>query len=148
MAETIPRLDVEDEVPQLIGFILANQITKDDNTKYGYVHWIAVHPEWRRKRIGTALYERAVELMDDVELILADTPDENFSAKSFFVYHGFNDPIQHVFMSLKLSESSNLEGIPDHPSLSNITSSSSSSSNVSKSSRSGNGGSGAKERKE
>lgn len=104
--------ETDNEERRVFAFVLANIIKKSDHTRFGYVHWIAVDPAFRRRRIGTHLYDKVYKIMveKNVKMILADTPNENDSAKSFFVYHGFGDPIQHVFMSLNLSNSESDRG--------------------------------------
>lgn len=70
------------------------------------MHWIAIDPLYRRRGIATELYNRVAPLMlqEGVRMILCDTPADNYVARAFFEKHGFGTPINHVYMSLNVSQ--------------------------------------------
>lgn len=38
---------------KIIGFIFGDEIRKRNSVRYGYIHWIAVDPMYRRRGVGT-----------------------------------------------------------------------------------------------
>jgi len=59
--------------------------------KFGCVLWIAVHPQFRRKRIGTALVEAALERFKDAQAkaVFASVRRRNTASLEMFSTKGF-----------------------------------------------------------
>lgn len=88
---------------KVIGFILASIITKAAGTRrFGYLNWVAVDKQYQRKGLGTLLASTVIRIMEtkDVELILVDTPQENYAALEFLKKFGFDNPIEQVYLTL------------------------------------------------
>ncbi len=82
-------LVVEDE-NRLIG--VANWRTLQAyEEKIGYLFWLAIHPDFRRKGIGESLMQRAIEILiqQKLSVILTTVEKDNTPSRSLFEKLGF-----------------------------------------------------------
>lgn len=93
------------DAERLAGFVLGTTVTKSRSPwKYGYLLWMAVDAPYRKLRVGQRLLRRLVDRMVDegVRILLVDTAAENREALAFFAAQGFEQPRNHVYLSLNL----------------------------------------------
>lgn len=90
---------------ELAGFILGTIITKASWT-YGYILWLAVSPQFQRRKVADKLFDQVVSRMieDGARFMLVDTDPANIPAVKFFTRKGFGNVRQHVFLSMNLSK--------------------------------------------
>lgn len=91
----------------LAGFAMGTTINKARSAwSYGHLVWLAVDPDFARQGIGALLFERFRELMqkEGVRMLLVDTQADNLAAIEFFRNNGFENPTDHVYMTLNLQK--------------------------------------------
>jgi ribosomal protein S18 acetylase RimI-like enzyme len=89
------------------GFALATTVTKTRSPwKYGYLVWMAVEESYRQLGIGARLLRRVADRMvkEGVRILVVDTAADNEKAVAFFEAEGFEQPLEHVYLSLNLDE--------------------------------------------
>ena len=90
----------------LAGFALGSLIEKRRSAwSYGYLIWLAVDPELKRKKIASQLLEAVTEafIRAGARMIIVDTDAENSTAISFFRRHGFRTEDRHLYLSKNLT---------------------------------------------
>ena len=95
---------------KLIGFALGSMIEKRKSAwRYGYLEWLGVIPEAKRLGVGTKLFNELTELFIEkgARIMIVDTELENSGALSFFRRQGFDQEVEHIYLSRNLT---------DHPS--------------------------------
>ncbi len=95
---------------KLIGFALGSMIEKRRSAwRYGYLEWLGVTPEAKRTGIGSKLFDELTELFieNGARIMIVDTELENTGALAFFRRQGFDQEVEHIYLSRNLS---------DHPS--------------------------------
>jgi ribosomal protein S18 acetylase RimI-like enzyme len=99
----------DDENPskdqRIVGFVLGTVIEKRSAWNYGYIIWLAAHPEWQGEGIAGKLMDKLVEIMvakQGVRILMADTDPTNEKAIRFFHKNGFSSEKAHVYLSTNL----------------------------------------------
>jgi ribosomal protein S18 acetylase RimI-like enzyme len=90
---------------KVIGFALGTLMEKYRSPwRYGWLLWLGVAPRWKRRGIGRRLVRRLTEIFieKNARMILVDTDAENRDALAFFRREGFDNEIDHVYLSLNL----------------------------------------------
>lgn len=91
---------------RIVGFALGSLIEKERSAwVYGYVEWIGVLPEIKKRGIGTRLFNRLTDLFikRGARMMLVDTEVENLEALRFFKKQGFGHEVKHIFLSRNLT---------------------------------------------
>jgi len=99
--------EVENKV---VGFCMGTTISKSAEVgRYGYVTWIGVQANYRRRGVGTLLFNEIVNRMkkSEVTMLFVDIDVDNKPAVSFFTNLGFGDVKKHVYMDHNLSKMKN-----------------------------------------
>lgn len=89
----------------VIGFAMGTTIRKARSAwSYGHLLWLGVHPDFARSGVGVMLFERFRDLMLDqgVRMLMIDTQADNEAAIRFFRRQGFENPTDHLYMTLNL----------------------------------------------
>lgn len=92
---------------RVVGFALGTTIQKARSAwSYGHLVWLGVDPEYARRGVGGQLFERFRDVMTEtgVRMLLVDTQADNQAAINFFMRHGFDNPTDHVYMTLYLQK--------------------------------------------
>ena len=92
---------------RVVGFALGSVIKKARSAwSYGHLLWLGVDPEYSRSGIGKMLFERFQEIMveEGVRMLMVDTQADNEPAIGFFHRLGFENPTDHVYMTLNLDK--------------------------------------------
>ncbi|MDX9801938.1 MAG: GNAT family N-acetyltransferase [Spirochaetia bacterium] len=92
---------------QVVGFAMGTIIEKARTAwNYGHLLWLGVDPDYARMNIGSLLFERFRELMeaDGIRMLMVDTQADNEPALKFFKRKGFENPTEHVYMTLNLKK--------------------------------------------
>lgn len=94
---------------QIVGFVLANSITKEGTAwkKYGYLAWIGVDEDFQRMNLGRRLYKEVERRLqtDGVRMVIADTEGGNEEAIAFFARSGFTPRREHIWLAKTLRRS-------------------------------------------
>jgi len=92
---------------RMAGFAMGTTINKARTAwRYGHLVWLAVEPEFSRQGIGDLLFEEFREIMQrqGVRLLMVDTQADNVAAIEFFQKKGFENPTDHLYMTLYLQK--------------------------------------------
>jgi ribosomal protein S18 acetylase RimI-like enzyme len=92
---------------KVVGFAMGTVIEKARSAwNYGHLLWLGVDPEYARHRVGSMLFDRFREIMQEtgVRILMIDTQLDNKPAMRFFKRKGFENPIKHVYMTLNLQK--------------------------------------------
>lgn len=92
---------------QVIGFAMGTVIEKARTAwNYGHLLWLGVDPDFARQNVGGLLFDRFREIMEDqgVRMLMIDTQADNEPAVRFFKRKGFENPTDHVYMTLNLQK--------------------------------------------
>jgi ribosomal protein S18 acetylase RimI-like enzyme len=92
---------------KVVGFAMGTVIEKARSAwNYGHLLWLGVDPEYARHRVGSMLFDRFREIMQEtgVRMLMIDTQLDNKPAMRFFKRKGFENPIKHVYMTLNLQK--------------------------------------------
>ena len=92
---------------QVIGFAMGTTIEKARSAwNYGYLLWLGVAPEFAGRNIGGQLFDRFKRQMESegIRMLLVDTQADNERAINFFRRKGFENPTDHIYMSLNLDK--------------------------------------------
>lgn len=91
----------------VIGFAVGTVIEKARSAwSYGHLVWLGVDPDYARSGVGSMLFDRFREIMEDagVRMLLVDTQADNEAAIKFFKKKGFQNPTEHLYMTLNLQK--------------------------------------------
>ncbi|QQR83954.1 GNAT family N-acetyltransferase [Candidatus Peregrinibacteria bacterium] len=92
---------------KLVGFILGTIINKRRSSwRYGHVIWQGVEEGYKRQKIGSRLLNHLTKILieHDVRMLLIDTDPNNETAVKFFKKHGFENEVEHVYMTKNLTD--------------------------------------------
>ncbi|MDD2236868.1 MAG: N-acetyltransferase [Kiritimatiellae bacterium] len=92
---------------RMAGFAMGTTINKARSAwSYGHLVWLAVEPEFSRQGVGDLLFEEFREIMQrqGVRLLMVDTQADNTPAIKFFQKKGFENPTDHLYMTLYLQK--------------------------------------------
>lgn len=92
---------------QVVGFAMGTVIEKARSAwNYGHLLWLGVDPDFSRMQIGSLLFDRFREIMENagMRILMVDTQADNTPAVSFFESKGFENPTDHVYLFLNLDE--------------------------------------------
>ncbi len=95
------------ESENLAGFAMGTTVTKPRSPwKYGYLLWMAVDGAYRKRGIAERLLRHlAVRMVEEgVRILMVDTDADNDEALGFFRAQGFEQPREHVYLSLNLDD--------------------------------------------
>ena len=102
--------EIDDE---LVGFALGTTITKSRSAwKYGHLVWLGVSPGHQRAGIAEKLFHRfrAKMIEEGVRMMIVDSQAENVVGLRFFAKMGFSHPIEHIYLSMNLTETPKPKG--------------------------------------
>jgi ribosomal protein S18 acetylase RimI-like enzyme len=91
----------------MIGFAMGTTIEKSRSAwNYGHLLWLGVDPDYAGQGVGSRLFDRFREIMEErgVRMLLVDTQADNDDAISFFNRKGFENPTDHIYMTLNLQK--------------------------------------------
>ena len=91
----------------VVGFAMGTTIEKARSAwNYGHLLWLGVDPDYARGGIGKMLFNRFREIMEEkgVRMLMVDTQADNDPAIEFFRRQGFENPTDHVYMTLNLQK--------------------------------------------
>jgi len=91
----------------VVGFALGTTIEKARSAwNYGHLLWLGIDPEYARLGIGSSLFERFRQEVQSqgVRMMLVDTQADNKPAIDFFCRKGFENPTDHIYMTLNLEK--------------------------------------------
>lgn len=100
--ETCLVAEIDDRV---VGFALGTTIDKRGSSwRYGYLVWIAVRPDCAGAGIGSQLLDELTDIFIGlgVRMLLVDTDSDKEDALQFFDRMGFENPVEHVYLSKNL----------------------------------------------
>ncbi|OYT53525.1 MAG: hypothetical protein B6U76_08410 [Desulfurococcales archaeon ex4484_217_2] len=83
---------------KIVGFA-ETYMTRINNTKAGVIYYIGVHPKFRKKGVGKALVNYAIDYFrkHGAKIVLASTRTWNIEARKFFKNLGFEEiPYERV----------------------------------------------------
>ncbi|MDA3833807.1 MAG: GNAT family N-acetyltransferase [Spirochaetales bacterium] len=92
---------------QVVGFAMGTIIEKARSAwSYGHLLWLGVDPDFARMNIGSLLCDRFREVMEaqGIRMLMVDTQADNVPAIKFFQRKGFDNPTDHVYMTLNLGK--------------------------------------------
>ena len=92
---------------KVVGFAMGTIIEKARSAwNYGHLLWLGVDPDFSRRSIGTLLFDRFREIMEStgIRMLMVDTQADNTPAVKFFERKGFENPTEHVYMTLNLKK--------------------------------------------
>lgn len=92
---------------QVVGFAMGTVIEKARSAwNYGHLLWLGVEPGFARHQIGSQLFDRFREIMEaaGIRMLMVDTQSDNEPAVRFFQRKGFENPTNHVYMTLNLQK--------------------------------------------
>lgn len=94
---------------QILGFALGTIFEKEGSAwKYGYVAWLGVKADYRRRGLGARLYKELEKRMrkEGVRMVIMDTEEHRQDAVAFFHGMGFKERESHLWMAKTLRRSS------------------------------------------
>ncbi|KMQ51140.1 N-terminal acetyltransferase [Chitinispirillum alkaliphilum] len=92
---------------RVIGFALGTTIKKARSAwSYGHLLWLGIDPDFGRKGVGSMLFDSFRQSMEGVgvRMLMVDTQADNTAAIQFFNRLGFENPTDHVYMTLNLNK--------------------------------------------
>lgn len=92
---------------KVVGFAMGTIIEKARSAwSYGHLLWLGVDPDFARMSIGSLLFDRFRELMETkgIRMLMVDTQANNDPAIKFFKQKGFENPTDHLYMTLNLAK--------------------------------------------
>ena len=96
----------------VVGFAMGTTISKARSAwSYGHLLWLGIDPDYARHGIGSMLFDRFRKIMeeDGIRMLLVDTQADNDAAVNFFAGKGFENPTDHIYMTLNLQGSQGSE---------------------------------------
>jgi ribosomal protein S18 acetylase RimI-like enzyme len=91
----------------VVGFAMGTVIDKARSAwSYGHLLWLGVEPDYARQGIAGQLFDRFREIMEaeGVRMLMVDTQADNEPAIRFFKRKGFENPTEHVYLTLNLDK--------------------------------------------
>lgn len=98
---------VADRGGEIVGFAMGTVIDKARTAwTYGHLLWLGVAPNRARSGVGSMLFDRFRNIVESegVRMLMVDTQADNASAIHFFRKKGFENPTEHVYMTLNLQK--------------------------------------------
>jgi len=92
---------------KVVGFALGTTIEKARSAwNYGHLLWLGIDPDYARLGAGSRLFDRFREEVESkgVRMMLVDTQADNKPAIDFFLHKGFENPTDHLYMTLNLQK--------------------------------------------
>ena len=92
---------------RIVGFAMGTTIEKARSAwTYGHLLWLGVEPEFSRAGTGSLLFDRFRRIMEEegIRMLLVDTQADNRGAIDFFRRKGFENPTDHIYMTLNLQK--------------------------------------------
>jgi ribosomal protein S18 acetylase RimI-like enzyme len=92
---------------KVVGFAMGTIIEKARSAwNYGHLLWLGVDPDYARRGIAGQLFDRFRQIMEDtgIRMLMVDTQSDNTPAVKFFQRKGFENPTDHVYMTLNLQK--------------------------------------------
>jgi ribosomal protein S18 acetylase RimI-like enzyme len=92
---------------KVVGFAMGTVIDKARSAwNYGHLLWLGVDPDCARQGIAGQLFDRFREIMEEegVRMLMVDTQADNDPAIRFFTGKGFENPTEHVYLTLNLDK--------------------------------------------
>ncbi len=91
----------------VVGFAMGTTIEKARSAwSYGHLLWLGVDTAHAGKGVGSLLFDRFRDIMEEegVRMLMVDTQADNDDAIRFFHRMGFENPTDHVYMTLNLQK--------------------------------------------
>ena len=98
---------VADRDGEVVGFAMGTVIDKARSAwTYGHLLWLGVAPSAAGCGVGSMLFDRFREIVEaeGVRMLMVDTQADNENAVRFFEKKGFENPTEHVYMTLNLQK--------------------------------------------
>ena len=92
---------------RVVGFAMGTVIEKARSAwNYGHLLWLGVDPDFSRRQVGSQLFDRFRDIMEaaGIRMLMIDTQADNEPAVRFFKRKGFENPTDHVYMTLNLQK--------------------------------------------
>ena len=92
---------------KVIGFAMGTTIEKARSAwTYGHLLWLGVETGYSGHGIGSLLFDRFRRVMEEegIRMLLVDTQADNEGAIRFFENKGFENPTDHIYMTLNLDK--------------------------------------------
>jgi ribosomal protein S18 acetylase RimI-like enzyme len=92
---------------EVVGFALGTTIEKARSAwNYGHLLWLGIDPDCARQGVGSRLFDHFRDVMEGrgIRMMLVDTQADNGAAIGFFRRKGFENPTDHVYMTLNLQK--------------------------------------------
>lgn len=92
---------------RVVGFAMGTIIEKARSAwNYGHLLWLGVDPDFARLGIASQLFDRFREIMETtgIRMLMVDTQADNTPAVKFFQRKGFENPTEHVYLTLNLQK--------------------------------------------
>jgi ribosomal protein S18 acetylase RimI-like enzyme len=92
---------------RVVGFAMGTMIEKARSAwSYGHLLWLGVDPDCARQGIASQLFDRFRQVMEEegVRMLMIDTQADNIPAIRFFKRKGFENPTEHVYLTLNLDK--------------------------------------------
>lgn len=96
---------IDEASEQLVGFAMGTTIDKSRTAwSYGHLVWLGVEPGYGRAGVGSLLFSRFKRIMKQrgVRMLMVDTQADNKAAVKFFTKKGFENPVDHLYMTMQL----------------------------------------------
>jgi ribosomal protein S18 acetylase RimI-like enzyme len=93
----------------VIGFAMGTIIDKARSAwSYGHLLWLGVDPAYARRGIAGQLFDHFRDIMEEegIRMLMVDTQADNEPAIRFFKKKGFENPTEHVYLTLNLNKES------------------------------------------
>lgn len=90
---------------KVVGFAMGTTIEKSRSAwSYGHLVWLGVEPSYTRSGVGSLLFDKFKRLMKKagVRMLMVDTQADNIPAIKFFRKKGFENPTEHVYLTMQL----------------------------------------------
>jgi ribosomal protein S18 acetylase RimI-like enzyme len=92
---------------RVVGFAMGTIIEKPRSAwNYGHLLWLGVDRAFARMQIASQLFDRFREIMEEagIRMLMVDTQADNDPAIAFFTRKGFENPTEHVYLTLNLNK--------------------------------------------
>ncbi len=90
---------------EIVGFLLSYVVDKYKSHRfYGYLEWLAIHPDHQGRGIASLLFDRFMAYMQEqkVPMLLVDVEAKNTRALDFFTSKGFSRPTSQIYLTMNL----------------------------------------------